>query len=120
MNADMWPEQEAVEAWWQKHRMELKAAVSEYRIKIQKEREAEDCGCKALADARKENERLKDSLKLREEREKIYWKPVLAKARGEIETLRTALEKYSGVMWTEALARLEAPRSSEKKENQNG
>jgi len=28
----MWPEQEAVEDWWAEHRLELKEAVSRYRI----------------------------------------------------------------------------------------
>jgi hypothetical protein len=32
-----WPEQEAVEKWWREHSMELKKAVTAYRVKVQNE-----------------------------------------------------------------------------------
>lgn len=34
---NVWPEQEAVNKWWEKHNIELKEMVSEYRIKREEE-----------------------------------------------------------------------------------
>jgi len=40
-SAGTWPEQNAVDAWFEKHSMELKSAVTEYRTEIQKELDIE-------------------------------------------------------------------------------
>ncbi|KKK87404.1 hypothetical protein LCGC14_2753590, partial [marine sediment metagenome] len=36
-----WPEQNAIDEWWRAHSMELKKAVSAYRIQRDRDREAE-------------------------------------------------------------------------------
>ena len=36
MSGDCWPEQDRVENWWRENKQELKLAVSEYRIEVEK------------------------------------------------------------------------------------
>lgn len=48
-----WPEQDAVEAWWQEHRHELKRGVTAYRLKLQaaqveQQRQRDRLWCSAL------------------------------------------------------------------------
>ena len=37
-----WPEQEAIDEWWRKHSMELKKAVTQYRIDVQNQSDNQD------------------------------------------------------------------------------
>ena len=37
-----WPEQNAIDKWWQKHSLELKEAATKYRIEVQQDEEPSD------------------------------------------------------------------------------
>jgi hypothetical protein len=64
-----WPEQDATLKWWSKHSEELMGAVSEYRIKKEREIEA------ALADQTALYQQIEELERERDEAERELWYP---------------------------------------------
>jgi len=76
--ATSWIEQEAIEKWWNKHRFELKQAVTVERVRLQEENESlkglVDSFAVSLSDAADEIVKLKDQVAQLERMKGIQWK----------------------------------------------